>query len=484
MRDRTEAENILKKIIEEDIIINQTTKALITLCELYFDEFRIFNEMEIVDDIHSLIDHLQKNAKKQNSYSSLANVKLLQAKLALIQVNMVEARKLLTEAQQIADDHDLQLLAGEISREHDRLLEELELWESIKKTKASVSERLKLASIDDVLERMQGRRAIKPLDVVNEEPVLLAIISKTGYMVLTNPFSVEIPFDEKRVGEFVSFLNSISDQIFSESIDRVKFGKFTILHKVIDSISICYLFEGQSYTALKRVNNFYEVIKNNSSIMDVLTLSKKTGESINLNENPELETLIAESFLSDSRKFQVSPEKEDVQKLIKKSRRIRKIRSARNKKVMRIVITEITIEIIALLLFLNSHLLFLGYASNLSPPPGLSIGSEGWMGFIEIALYLGLGFQLIVLNYMFINWIKDVIKNIFIIAEIITQIIALLLILTAHFFYLNYVHKLNELSALSHATIWFIINLNLYLGIGGNLLVIVLINIDYMKHHH
>ncbi|MFW9949752.1 MAG: tetratricopeptide repeat protein, partial [Candidatus Thorarchaeota archaeon] len=162
LRERVEAENLLKKFVDEKPPLDITNIALIHLCELYFEEFRLSSHMEILDDIYLLIDHLQSNAKYQNSYSLLANVKLLQAKLALLQINMLEARKLLSESQQIAEEHDLQLLAREISREHDHLLEELKLWESIKKEQASVAERLKLASLDSTMERLQGKRAIEP----------------------------------------------------------------------------------------------------------------------------------------------------------------------------------------------------------------------------------------------------------------------------------------------------------------------------------
>ncbi|MHA1472554.1 MAG: hypothetical protein ACTSQW_05590, partial [Promethearchaeota archaeon] len=176
-RDRAEAENILKKIVD---VNPYNSRALTVLCDLYFEEFQQSNHIEILDDIHPLIDNLQRSAIQANSYSLLANVKLLQAKVALLQINMVEARKLLTEAQKIAEEHDLQRLAGEISREHDHLLEKLKLWESFEKEQASVPERLKLASIDNVMERMQGKRAIEVPEVSIEEPILLLIMDKSG----------------------------------------------------------------------------------------------------------------------------------------------------------------------------------------------------------------------------------------------------------------------------------------------------------------
>ena len=138
MRDHFEAEAMLRKMVEDyptDYASFWNNIVLTSLCDLYFEEFRMSNQIKVLDDIPPLIDRLQKIAKVQNSFSSLANVKLLQAKFALLQINMVEARKLLTEAQQIANEHGLQLLAGLISNEHDHLLEELKLWESLKKNK-------------------------------------------------------------------------------------------------------------------------------------------------------------------------------------------------------------------------------------------------------------------------------------------------------------------------------------------------------------
>lgn len=130
-------------------------------------------------------------------------------------------------------------------------------------------------------------------------------------MVLTNPFSVEIPFDENRVGEFISFFSSISDQMFSKSLDRAKFGEYTLLLKTLDSISICYLFKGHSYTAQLRLKKFFESIKKDTNIMESLNTAIQAGKFISIEENPELKTMIEENFLSDPKKFQVSTEMDE-----------------------------------------------------------------------------------------------------------------------------------------------------------------------------
>jgi hypothetical protein len=223
-------------------------------------------------------------------------VKLLQAKLALIQVSMVEARKLLTEAQKIADDHDLQLLAGEISREHDHLLEELKLWESFKKTQASVPERLKLASIDGVMERLQGKRAIEVPESSVEESILLLIMDKSGVAYFNHSFIGDWDFDDL-FSSFMSAFNTFSGEIFSNSIDRVKIADNTILIKPIEPFLACYVIKGQSYPAQQKLTRFSDAIKASPEIWKALNRAAKTSEMLELDNPPSLGSTVNEIFV-------------------------------------------------------------------------------------------------------------------------------------------------------------------------------------------
>ena len=301
MRDRVEAETILKELIEEHLstayIPYATNIALITLCEWYFEEFRLSNQMDVLDDIRPLIKHLQKYAKLSNSYILLANTKLLQAKLALLEVSMVEARKLLTEAQKIAEEHGLQLLAGEISREHDHLLEELKLWESFKKTQASVAERLKLASIDGVLERMQGKRAIELPEFDIEEPILLLIMDKSGVTYFNYSFIENWDFSDL-FSSFMSAFNTFSGEIFSRSIDRIKIGENTILISPIEPYLACYIIKGQSYPAQQKLTRFSVTIKETTEIWEALNRAAKTSEMLELDNPPSLGSAVHEIFIN------------------------------------------------------------------------------------------------------------------------------------------------------------------------------------------
>jgi hypothetical protein len=300
IRDHFEAATILQKVIEKFHRSRYPIMAkyilLVSLGDLYLEEFRLSNQMEVLDDLSPVIDLLLKNAKLRNSYSSLAEVKLLQAKLALLQVNMVEARKLLIEAQQIADEHDLQLLAGEISREHDQLMEELKLWESIKKEQASVAERLKLASLDGVMGRLQGRSAIEVPEVSIEEPILLLIMDKSGVSYFNHSFIGDWDFDDL-FSSFMSAFNTFSGEIFSKSIDRIKIGENTILINPIEPFLACYIIKGQSYPAQQKLTRFSDTIKASPEIWDALNKAVTTGEILELEDPPSLGACVNEIFI-------------------------------------------------------------------------------------------------------------------------------------------------------------------------------------------
>lgn len=164
MRDHLKAADILKQLVDDDIVDPFFTSfALIFLCELLLEELSIYNNPEILAEINPLIEQLLKIAEYQNSYSWLAEGKLLQAKLALIQEKNEEATRLLTEAQQVAEEHGLNLFAQKISSEHDLLLEKIDEWDRLKKEDAPMADRIELASFDGVINRLQGKKAIEPM---------------------------------------------------------------------------------------------------------------------------------------------------------------------------------------------------------------------------------------------------------------------------------------------------------------------------------
>jgi tetratricopeptide (TPR) repeat protein len=305
IRERAEAERILKELIEahdhvkirlQRGVPEEFTLAVSELCAFYLEELKLTNDLKIIDDIQPLIERLIKESERTNSFSLRAHAFLLNGKISLLRLNMGDARRYLTQAQQIADSHGLQLLAREISHEHDKLLEQLDGLESFKKKKMTMSERLELASMDESIDLLQRKRAINAPELTNEEPMLLLIIAEGGILLFSYPFSEEVKINDELFGGFLSAFTSFSDEILSEGLDRAKFGQYTVLMKNVADYSFCYLFKGQTYLAKKKIHNFTESFQNNSSMMQTLNEHHQTSQVIEVKNFPFLEGYIKEIF--------------------------------------------------------------------------------------------------------------------------------------------------------------------------------------------
>ena len=274
-------------------------------CELLIIEFQMTNEVEVLDEIKSLIARLLENAEKSQSHSILCETYLLQAKIALISSDLEDARRLLAKGQQIAEKFHLNKLAMSISDEHDKLLNELNLWERLKESNAPMGERIELAHLNDQVVKMLRKRVVDRPKTEAEQPILLSIMTKEGDMVLSSPFTADMTIDESHFGEFLSSCNEFCDQIFSESFDRVKFGQYTILISAVDPFCVYYMFQGHSYSAQQKLTHFCEAFSKDPTIMKILENAVNENKVIAINEHPSLEELIVECFLSDLQKFQM-----------------------------------------------------------------------------------------------------------------------------------------------------------------------------------
>ncbi|MFX0027748.1 MAG: hypothetical protein ACFE8B_00940, partial [Candidatus Hermodarchaeota archaeon] len=302
-RDRAEAERIIKEFItEHDALVKSGTIIVLgpipwylLICDLYLKELRLTNDSTVLDDIKPFITRLLKEVEHTNSYTLQVQTYLLHGKISLLDMNMGDARRYLTQAQRIAEEHSLQLLAREISAEHDKLLEQLDEWKNLKRNKASIKERMDLASLDITMDRMQGRRAIEPPELIDEKPILLLIIGQDGVSYFNHSFIANWDFNDL-FSSFMSAFNTFSAEIFSESIDRIKIGDHLILIKPIESFLVCYVIKGQSYPALTKLTRFSDAIKWKSEIWEALNRAVKTSEMLELYNPSSLGDVMNEIF--------------------------------------------------------------------------------------------------------------------------------------------------------------------------------------------
>jgi len=299
--NRGKAEEILKQLLEEkDIIYEIRLMALLNLCDLLLTELQISNEAEVLAEIKPLIVEILDLSDKSHSFWVLGETYLLQAKLALISLNLEEAQKLLTKGQKIAEKYGLDLLAKKISNEHDELLKQLEMWEKLKKSKAPLAERLELSRLNEQMDNMLRKRVIVPDEIKEEESVVILIISRGGTPIFSQSFEEGWSFQDHLFGGFLSAINSFSGEMFSQGLDRAIFGEYTILMNAVSPFIICYLFKGQSFLAQQRMKQFIESIQTDNKIWETIKNYYKAHRLIQEADVPSLDSLVNEIFIERS----------------------------------------------------------------------------------------------------------------------------------------------------------------------------------------
>jgi tetratricopeptide (TPR) repeat protein len=298
IRDKAKAEEIFKYIIESDIQYYEVKiSSYVHICDLLLEEFRIYNNSDVLEELNKHIDSLLKVAEKNHSYYILCNTLILQAKISLLNFNLKEARRYLTQAQKIAERYGIKRLAMKISQEHDELIRQSEMWENFKLSEMSLPERWKLIGLSEQMEKIVKKRMIEPPELFEEEPVLLLIVSEGGVPFFSHSFIQDKTFESHLFGGFLTTIDYFINETFSEGLDRAVFGEYTLLMKSVPPFFIAYIFKGQSYYALQKMNSFIGNLQKNTDIWMKLLRYFRANQTIQLNDFSSLDSLITDTFL-------------------------------------------------------------------------------------------------------------------------------------------------------------------------------------------
>jgi hypothetical protein len=108
-------------------------------------------------------------------------------------------------------------------------------------------------------------------------------------MTFSYSFESKWKFDEEIFGSSLTAFNSFSNEFFSKGLDRAKFGEDMVLMQSVENFLVCYLFKGETYFALKKLNQFAEDIQTNTTIWQTLNNFSKTNQIVEIKNVPPLE---------------------------------------------------------------------------------------------------------------------------------------------------------------------------------------------------
>jgi tetratricopeptide (TPR) repeat protein len=298
IRDKAKAEKLLKQVINKRLFeFIQLSDAYIHLCDLLLAEYRSYHDDEVLEEINQNIAQLLTIAENSHSYRVFCETFVLKAKLALLTFDVKAARRYLTQAQRIAESYGITRLAMKISNEHDNLLKELHKWEILSESNASMAERIELARLDDQMTTMLKRRSIEVPEISKENPVMILILTEGGNLLFSKKFIEDFSFEDDILGGFLTTVNYIISEVFSEGLDRAVFGQYTLLMVPLQPFLICYIFKGASYFAQHKIKTFITSLKNDNITWQSLQKFFQKSKSVQINDIPTLESLITEIFV-------------------------------------------------------------------------------------------------------------------------------------------------------------------------------------------
>ena len=301
VRNRAKAEELLIEVVNEEVINFEVyLEALINLSDLYLIELQLSGDEEALKELKELMEKQLALAKEQKSSSLLVATYFLQAQIALVELDIRKAQYLLNQSQLIAEEKGLQKAAMKISSEYDYYFEEQEIWKEFSEEKTPISERVSHTSLEETIMQMIKKRVIEPPKFVDENPVLLLIVSEQGIPLFSQSFNLDSKFDDLLVGGFLTAINSFMQEAFATagSIERIKHQDYTLVLQSKDSLRFCYVFKGPSYGAMNKLSNFIDQLEMPSQSKIIQALNNKIdSQKIEQSIKSELENLGKEIFL-------------------------------------------------------------------------------------------------------------------------------------------------------------------------------------------
>ena len=271
---RAKAEEILKNIVSSEVSDHEVTiDALINLIELLISELHLTNDINVLNELKDYIQKLLEIAKKQHSLLIFADMYWLQSQIALIELDILRAKAFLSQALITSEEIGYKQLAMKISFEYDKLLDELYSWESVIGKEIPISERMDKLKLEEFFVNNILKRKFDGLQLPNEEPVMLIFTSSVGKPIFTKKFHIgKELMDDSLISGFLMAFNSFMNQTFESKglFDRIKHKEYTIIIQNIDSIIICYIFKGQSFTALQKVIQLINKLQQDEKLFNIL----------------------------------------------------------------------------------------------------------------------------------------------------------------------------------------------------------------------
>ena len=155
-RDRVRAELIFDQLLQKDWHHLAHIEILFNLCDLLIKELKETSDKKILAKLQKNLNKLiEIGSLNDNPYLSI-EILWLKSQISLLELNSKEARKILTEAQQIAEEKGYNNLALKVIKAKEQLLEQTIQLEELEVESDLISRRMDILKVENGFEEIKS----------------------------------------------------------------------------------------------------------------------------------------------------------------------------------------------------------------------------------------------------------------------------------------------------------------------------------------
>ncbi len=301
LRDLLEAQRIFEELAHEEVVSHELTiTALLEYCRLLLHEHRLTKLEEVLLQTRKNLEKLLNIAKQQHSHSLVARTYWLLAKVSLVEGNISKAQQLLLQAQMTAEEMGLNPLAAQISEDHDDLILQPDTWKSEVVNTTSLSERIRRAKLDTLIQRITHSQVIASFQSKDiEEPTWMLIVTEDGLLLFSKQFSPKVQGTAELLSGLLNSVHLFSQEIFSQKLDRMKIGEYTVVMIPDSPLLLAYACKGSSFRARQRLFQFKNLLHEKSDVHQQLLQAATLNQQLDSETSHLIEELVNSLFSGD-----------------------------------------------------------------------------------------------------------------------------------------------------------------------------------------
>lgn len=147
---------------------------------------------------------------------------------------------------------------------------------------------------------MQNSLTVKEAsEMEEEEPVVILIMEESGLTLFSCKFRAFDQINDQLIGGLLTAINAFGNEIFKGSgiIDHIAYQDYTLIMRLVDSFTFCYVFKGKSHVvALSKLENFIFQVRNTISIWKYLIECAESKQKFKVSRSTIMMSILSEVF--------------------------------------------------------------------------------------------------------------------------------------------------------------------------------------------